>query len=81
MIKTAIILGLDGNFPIWYKNDGFAKSENVAKWIFEYCGWQSEKSFPELVICEETIEATELNKVSPCDKIKLFVLGNYLLMN
>lgn len=81
MIKTAIIIGLDGKFPIWHKNDGFAKSENIAKWIFKYCGWQSEKSFPELVICVETVEATDLNTTYVCDKSKLFVLGSCLFMN
>jgi hypothetical protein len=81
MLKTAIILGLDGNFPIWHKNDGLAKSESIAKWIFKFCGWETNKTFPNLAICEETIEANDLDVFTTCDTTKLFVLGSPLILN
>ncbi|RFS15501.1 hypothetical protein [Emticicia sp. C21] len=81
MIKTAIILSLDGNFPIWHKNDGFAKSEKDAKWIFEFCGWKTAQSYPELAICIEEIEANELDEILLCRTNQIWVLGGALMMN
>jgi hypothetical protein len=81
MITTAIILGLEGNFPIWHKSEGFAKNEKIAKWLFEYCGWKSEKIYPELAICEEIVEAPELDMFFPCNMNQLWVIGSPLFLN
>lgn len=81
MKKTAIIIGFEGQFPIWYKFEGLAKDLNVAKWIFNYCGWNSINKNSQLLICEETIDWKEGDKYFPCNSLEVFILGNKIIMN
>jgi hypothetical protein len=82
MIKTLIMLGLEDNFPVWHKSQGIAKSLKVARWIFAYCGWESEQDeFPDLAHVEETIDWPEGDQYFSCNTTELWVLGSCLQMN
>ena len=81
MIKTAIILALDGNFPIWHKNDGFAKTKSVARWIFDFCGFKTDKSYPDLCTQESVVEWEEGDAYFPSNPNELFILGSRLVLN
>lgn len=82
MIQTSILLELDGNWPIWNKSTGLAKSLPIALWLFEYCGWKREGfQYPDLAYVVETIEWPEGDDIYPWDKSELFILNNRLIMN
>jgi hypothetical protein len=81
MIKTAIIIGFQDNFPIWYKFEGFAQNLNVANWMFDYCGWNNLDKNSQLLICEETINWNEGDKYFPCNGLEVFILGEKRILN
>ena len=80
MIKTNIILGMDGNFPILHKNEGLAKNIDIAIWLFSYCEWDKNKEY-ELAINEETIPWEEGSQYFNFNKNELFILGEKLILN
>lgn len=81
MLKIAIIIGVEDNFPIWFKYDGLAKSKKDAIWVFEFCGWKSHGLYPQLTFCEETIEWQEGEKYISSNNSELFILGAKLILN
>jgi len=81
MIKTAIITETEGNFPKWYKNDGFAKDLKVADWLFTYCGWNLLDGYPQLVVCIEVIDWREGDKYFTSNTTELFILGDRMILN
>jgi hypothetical protein len=81
MINTSIILNHVGGCPAWHKNEGLAKSRQIALWLFDYCGWSSKTLEAELLICDMVIEWPESDMYFPCDKSQLWILGGCLYMN
>ena len=81
MIKTGIILKVEDNFPVWHKNEGFAKSFEVAEWIFKYCGWATESRFPSLAHCVAIENWPNGNVYFPGSAIEHWVLGERIILN
>jgi len=80
MIATSIIVGMEQGVPVWHKSDGFAKNEQTAKWLYEYCGWTTNKHC-QLLICEGVVEWPESDLYFPCNMTELWVLGSCLHLN
>ena len=81
MITTTILFQKEDSIPIWHKNDGFAKNEEVAKWLFAMCGWNTNDLSAELLVCEEEINWPQSDYYFPCDMKTLWVLGSCLHLN
>jgi hypothetical protein len=81
MLKTSIVLRMDGNWPVLHKNDGLAKNLEVAKWLFSYCGWRTKKSFPSLFWEIERQEWQEGDIIFPSNLTEFWVLGARMKMN
>lgn len=80
MMTTAIILRLEGNWAIWHKYDGLAKNEEIARWMFKLCGWETDQEYPYLSICIEVVECKG-DVYFPGNQTQLWVLGSCLYLN
>lgn len=81
MIKTSIILELDGRFPVEYKYSGLAKNLKELKWLFEFCGWKTDDAYPcYAFVIEEGVLHEEIFNF-PCDMTQLWVLGDCMYLN
>jgi len=81
MVKSAIILEMQGKFPIWHRSDGFAKDVDTAVWIFKLCGWNRGGEFPSLCVMVEEIDWEEGDRYFPNQHLCQWVLGLPVLMN
>jgi hypothetical protein len=82
MIRTSIILELDGKWPIWHQETGLAKNAEVANWLFAFCGWNDGKaSYPSLCIRQIREDWAETDPTTPCDTREHWVLGNRVSLN
>lgn len=81
MIKTGIILEVEDNFPNWHKNEGLAKTQEIANWLFEYCGWHTGEKFPALACCIMVIDGTKINPCCPTNDKECWVLGELIILN
>ncbi|PAC27811.1 hypothetical protein [Flectobacillus sp. BAB-3569] len=81
MQTTVILIGKDGRFPIWNKQEGLAKNDEIAIWLFKYCGWYCGQEFPQLLISEEEIPWKEGSEFFNHNPLHLYVLGERIIMN
>lgn len=83
MLRTSIILAMEGRRPIDLKGWGLAKNVSVAKWIFVHCGWGicDGVSYPCLQYEIGREEWPEGDFYFPTKKTELFSLGSRLIMN
>ncbi|QKZ12786.1 hypothetical protein [Spirosoma sp. KUDC1026] len=82
MIRTSIILELDGKWPVWHQETGLAKNAEVANWLFMFCGWNDGTTrYP--CLCTQQIQEdwAEIDPETSCDIRAHWVLGNRLLLN
>lgn len=81
MLQTAIIIGERNKILLWHPLEGFAKSVSVARWLFDFCGWNSGQEYPDLAIVVSEIDCEELEGFFDYDHTQLFVLGSCLHLN
>lgn len=83
MLRTSIILEMDGRRPIDLKAKGLAKNLAIAKWIFSLLDWpdSSGKPYPCLSYEIQREEWPEGDLYFPPVKTELWVLGFCLHLN
>ncbi|MCK8495183.1 MULTISPECIES: hypothetical protein [Spirosoma] len=82
MIRTSIILEVDGHWPIWHSSAGFAKNVEEANWLFSFCGWNNGSAlYPR--ICYEQLrhDWVQPDPVICCKASEPRILGAYLCLN
>lgn len=82
MMRTSIILELDGKWPIWHQATGLAKNVEVANWLFMLCGWNDGTThYPSLCTQEIREDWSEIHLTTPCDIRENWVLGDRISLN
>jgi|GEM_PF-5875685 hypothetical protein len=82
MIRTSIILELDGKWPIWHQATGLAKNVEVANWLFTLCGWNDGTALqPSLCTRKIREDWGDVDPEMPCDTRAHWVLGNRVSLN
>jgi len=81
MIRTYILLEMDGSFPVWLKLIGIARDMQIARWLFNHCGWSNADSeLPDLAQLVESVDCENCADNRPVER-DIFVLGSRLLYN